>query len=156
MTCWRMQLHPKTPGESARCVAESLSRSFVGLDFKFDVGDLHRANYEDIPQEEKVQWAFAHEMAEGDYVLIFVHHYPFALARIDGPYNYIRETVPEIGVWFRHFRRVSDVRYYSDFHTNASKWKPLTMTATLTPLRNNDSGSQQLINEWFASSSAIS
>jgi hypothetical protein len=145
-----MQLHPNRPGGSARHSAESLSAGFVGLDFKWDVGDLLRAHYEDLPKEEKNQWAFAHEMAEGDYVLVFSHHYPFALARIDGAYNYIRTPVPEIGVWFRHFRRIADVRYYSDFKTNASAWKPLTMTATLTPLRKGESGSQQLIDEWLA------
>jgi hypothetical protein len=93
-------------------------------------------------------------MAEGDYVLIFVHNYPYALAKIAGPYNYIKTPVPESGMWFRHFRQVTDVRYYSDFRTNASAWKPLTMTATITPLRNDRTGSQQLINEWLASTSA--
>lgn len=149
MTSWRMQLHPNFPGEATRHSAESLSAGFVGLDFQWDVGDLMRANKEDLPQGEKVLWAFAHDMAEGDHVLIFIHHYPFALARIDGAYNYVRTPIPEIGVWFRHFRRVTDVRYYSDYQTNASMWKPLTMTATLTPLRSNESGSQQLINEWL-------
>lgn len=145
-----MQLHPKFPGASARHAAESLTAGFVGLDFVWDVGDLNRVKYEELPIPETVQWAFAHEMCEGDLVLIFVHHYPFALARIDGPYNYIRTPVPEIGVWFRHFRRINDVRYYSDFRTNPSTWKPLTMTATLTPLRKSDSGSQVLIDEWLS------
>jgi hypothetical protein len=148
-----MQLHPNFAGQSARHAAESLSAGFIGLDFRSDVGDLHRAVYEDLPVEEKVQWAFAHEMVEGDRVLIFVHHYPFALARVAGPYNYIRIPVPEIGVWFRHFRRVDDIRYYSDFRTNASTWKPLTMTATLTPLRDGGSASKLLIDEWIAASS---
>ena len=145
-----MQLHPNFPGKSAFHSSKCLSAGFIGLDFRWDVGDLHRAKYDDLPHEEKVQWAFAHEMAENDHVLIFVHHYPFALARIAGPYNYIRTPVPEIGVWFRHFRRVTDVRYFSDFRTNATTWKPLTMTATLTPLRSGDSASKQLIDEWLS------
>ena len=145
-----MQLHPNFAGGSARHSAESLSAGFVGLDFKWDVGDLLRAAYDDLPKEEKNQWAFCHEMTEGDHVLIFSHHYPFALARITGPYNYILTPVPQIGVWFRHFRKVEDVYYYSDYKTNASQWKPLTMTATLTPLRNSDSASQQLVDEWLA------
>jgi hypothetical protein len=153
MTCWRMQLHPNFPGGAARHAAESLSAGFVGLDFTWDVGDLLRASYDDLPQNEKNQWAFAHEMAEGDHVLVFSHHYPFALARVIGPYNYMRTPVPEIGVWFRHFRRVTAVRYYSDFRTNASAWKPLTMTATLTPLRKSESGSQQIVEEWLATAS---
>ncbi len=145
-----MQLHPNYPGGSARHSAESLSAGFIGLDFKFDVGDLLRADRDDLPKEEKNQWAFAHEMAVGDHVLIFSHHYPFALARVAGEYNYIRERVPEIGVWFRHFRRVEDVRYYGDFRTNASAWEPITMTATLTPLRNSDTASRKIIDEWLA------
>lgn len=144
-----MQLHPKEPGGSTRHAAESLSAGFVGLDFKWDVGDLLRAKYEDLPQEEKVLWAFAHEMQEGDYVLVFSHHFPFALARVAGHYNYIRTPEPEIGVWFRHFRRVEDVRYFMDYKTNATSWPRLPMTATLTPLRNEDSGSQSLINSWL-------
>jgi hypothetical protein len=151
-----MQLHPNFPGKSVFHSSTCLSAGFVGLDFRWDVGDLHRASYDDIPQEEKVQWAFAHEMKEEDQVLIFAHHYPFALATIAGPYNYIRTPVPEIGVWFRHFRRISDVKYFSDFRTNASSWKALPMTATLTPLRSSDSASQQLINEWLSSPEGVS
>ena len=45
-------------------------------------------------------------MEVGDWVLLFTHHFPFALVRIAGPYNYIRSTAPEIGAWFRHFRKV--------------------------------------------------
>ena len=44
-------------------------------------------------------------MTEADRVLIVVHHFPFALAMVDGEYNYIRNVAPEIGVWFRHFRK---------------------------------------------------
>lgn len=151
MASWRMQLHPSVPGESAFHSTQSLSRGFVGLDFREDVGDLVRVDYDSLPSSQKNYWAFAHEMAEGDHVLIFVHNYPFALAIIDGPYNYIRTPVPEIGVWFRHFRAVRDVRYYSDFRTNPNTWKQLTMTATITPLRNDGTGSQQLIDEWLGS-----
>ena len=150
MTSWRMQLHPNFPGGSTRLSAESLSAGFVGLDFGTDVGDLHRVNRKDLPKKEKNYWAFAHEMAEGDRVLIFSHHYPLALARVAGPYNYVRNPVPQIGVWFRHFRAVDEIRYYSDYKKNAANWKPLTMTATLTPLRKNDSASQQLVDEWLA------
>jgi hypothetical protein len=145
-----MQLHPNYPGGSVRHSAESLSAGFVGLDFKWDVGDLLRARYDDLPQEEKVQWAFAHEMKEGDLVLVFCHHYPFALTQIKGPHNYIRIPVPEIGVWFRHFRKIDAVHYFSDYKTNVSQWKPLTMMGTLTPLRDPESGSKKLIDEWLA------
>lgn len=82
-----MQLHPNFPGKSTDHTIHSLSAGYVGLDFKVDVGDLLRADYDSLPQEEKVQWAFAHEMAIGDKVLVFVHHYPFALATVCGEYN---------------------------------------------------------------------
>ena len=151
MINWRMQLHPNFAGKSTEHTIDSLSAGYIGLDFKFDVGDLLRADYNSLPHEEKVQWAFAHEMAIGDKVLVFVHHYPFALATVTGEYNYILNPVPELGVWFRHFRAVNDIRYFSDFRTNASAWQPITMTATLTPLRRDDSASQRLIDEWIAS-----
>jgi hypothetical protein len=144
-----MQLHPNFPGKSTDHTVHSLSARYVGLDFKFDVGDLLRADYDSLPQEEKVQWAFAHEMAIGDRVLVFVHHYPFALATVCGEYNYIRTPEPRLGVWFRHFRAVKDIRYFSDFRTNASAWERITMTATITPLRRDDSASQLLIEEWL-------
>lgn len=92
-------------------------------------------------------------MTEGDHILVFVHHFPFALARVSGDYNYVRTPIPEIGVWFRHFRRVTDIRYYSDFRTNASQWKQIPMTATLTPLRNEETASQQLVNQWLTAAS---
>jgi len=148
MTAWRMQLHPDEAQQSTRHVVESLCAGYVGLDFKWDIGDLEKANKEDLPPGEKVLWAFAHEMKIGDHVLVFVHHYPFALAEVCGKYNYIKTPVPEIGVWFR---AVCNVRYFADFKTDMSSWKPLTMTATLTPLRSEDSGSQKLVREWLAS-----
>lgn len=42
----------------------------------------------------------------GDVVLIMAHNFPFALVTVSGDYNYIRTPDPEIGVWFRHFRRI--------------------------------------------------
>ena len=104
---------------------------------------------ESLPQSQRNYWAFAHEMAVGDRVLLFAHHFPFALARVAGEYNYIRNIAPEIGVWFRHFRKVDDVRYYGDFVTNAKMWEPLVMTATLTPLRDSNSSSYQVIKRWL-------
>ena len=91
-------------------------------------------------------------MKEGDEVLIIAHHFPFALATIDGPYNYVREAVPELGVWFRHFRKVKSVRYYADYITNARSWEQITMTDTISPLRDPNSKSYQLISEWSRAS----
>lgn len=88
----------------------------------------------------------------GDRVLLFSHHYPFALVRVAGPYNYIRSKAPEIGVWFRHFRAVDDVRYYGDFETNVEEWEKIVMTATITPLREPNTASFELIQKWLGES----
>src|SRR2546425_5470915 len=135
MTYWRMQLHPSTSGKAVKHAVESLAAGYIGLGFGSDVGDLLLADQSALPEQKKDYWAFAHDMKEGDEVLIIAHHFPFALATIDGPYNYVREAVPELGVWFRHFRKVKSVRYYADYITNARSWEQITMTDTISPLR---------------------
>ena len=149
MTFWRMQLHPSESGGAVRHTVESLASGYIGLDFSEDVPDLLTVPQETLPANQRNYWAFAHEMDVGDRVLLFAHHYPFALARIAGPYNYIRSRAQEIGVWFRHFRPVDDVRYYGDLVTNAREWEHLVMTATITPLRDSSSSSFQLIQRWL-------
>lgn len=149
MTYWRMQLHPSESEGAIRHTVESLSAGYIGLDFSTDVPDLLTIRQDMLPDNQRHYWAFAHEMEVGDRVLLFAHHFPFALTRVAGGYNYIRAAAPEIGVWFRHFREVSDVRYYGDFVTNAQTWQPITMTATITPLRESHSASFQLIERWL-------
>lgn len=77
MTYWRMQLHPSEPGEATRHAVESLAAGFVGLDVAADVGDLSRASKDQLPEAQRDYALFASEMAEGDQVLIIVHHFPF-------------------------------------------------------------------------------
>lgn len=128
MTYWRMQLHPGDSEGAIKHTVESLSSGYVGLDFGVDVPDLLTVSQGSLPENQRNYWAFAHEMAVGDRVLLFAHHFPFALAKISGGYNYIRVAAPEIGVWFRHFRAVDDIRYYGDLVTNARTWEPITTT----------------------------
>ncbi len=149
MTYWRMQLHPNESEGAIGHTVESLSAGYVGLDFAEDVPDLLTVPQEALPENHRNYWAFAHEMEIGDRILLFAHHFPFALVRVSGPYNYIRSTAPEIGVWFRHFRKIDDVRYYGDFMTNMRNWEPITMTATITPLREPTTISYQLIKRWL-------
>lgn len=149
MTYWRMQLHPSESEGAIRHTVESLSAGYVGLDFAEDVPDLLTVRQDTLPENQRNYWAFAHEMDVGDRILLFAHHFPFALVKVAGPYNYIRSIAPEIGVWFRHFRRIDDVRYYGDFNTNARNWEPITMTATITPLRDVTTISYQLIRRWL-------
>jgi hypothetical protein len=149
MAYWRMQLHPDKSDGAIRHTVESLSAGYIGLDFSIDIPDLLTVTQSLLPDNQKNYWAFAHEMNIGDWVLLFTHHFPFALAHVAGEYNYIRSRAPEIGVWFRHFRKVDNIRYYGDFVTNARTWEPLTMTATITPLREPDSASYLLIENWL-------
>ncbi len=148
MTYWRMQLHPTEPSIAVEHTVKSLAAGYMGLDFATDVGDLRRTTQDALPQNAKDYWAFSAEMDIGDRVLIIAHHFPFALATIAGDYNYIRHHAPEIGVWFRHFRAIEDVRYYADRITNAHEWQRITMTDTISPLRDPASLSYQLIASW--------
>lgn len=143
-----MQLHPSEPDEAVGHCVESLAAGYIGLDFATDVGDLMTTPQSALPANQKDYWTFAHEMGPGDRVLIIAHHFPFALGTVDGPYNFVREPVPELGVWFRHFRKVKDIRYHADFITNARSWESITMTDTISPLRDRDSKSYQLIESW--------
>jgi hypothetical protein len=156
MTYWRMQLHPDEPGEALKYCVESLAAGYIGLDFAAEVGDLMATTQAHLPATQKDYWAFAHEMEIGDKVLIIAHHFPFALVSVAGEYNYIRFHAPEIGVWFRHFRRVMDISYYGDLKTNAHEWEQLTMTDTISPLRDPSSKSHQLIERWLRSALSVS
>ncbi len=143
-----MQLHPEEPGEALRHCIKSLAAGYIGLDFNAEVGDLMETTQAKLPEKQKDYWAFAHEMAVGDRVLVIAHHFPFALVTVSGEYNYIRAFASEIGVWFRHFRKVTDVHYYADFKTDVRKWDQLRMTDTISPLRDPSSRSYLLIEEW--------
>lgn len=147
MNYWRMQLHPNKASKAAFYAAQSLAANFIGLDFKTDVGDLLMDENQNIVSTQKDYKSFAKDMQIGDKVLIIVHHFPFAVVTIDGEYNYIRNTVPEIGVWFKHFRRVKDVKYYSDYKTNAQKWEKITMTDAISILKTKTSKSYKLIEK---------
>ena len=149
MPYWRMQLHPSESEGAIKHTVESLSAGYIGLDFAGDVPDLMTVAQAQLPENQRKYWAFAHEMKVGDHVLLYADHFPFALAKVSGEYNYVRAAVPELGVWFRHFRAVEDVRYFGDFITNARAWPQITMTATITPLRNTDTESHQLIERWL-------
>jgi hypothetical protein len=143
-----MQLHPNKPGYAVEYTIKSLDAGYIGLDFAKDTGDLTKIRKNQLPDGRHDYWDFAHEMKIDEYVLIIVHHFPFALATIAGNYNYIRERDPNLGVWFRHFRRVKNVKYYFDHVTNAEKWQRLTMTDTISPLLDTKSESYKLIEKW--------
>ncbi|WP_193075407.1 hypothetical protein [Pseudomonas sp. FME51] len=149
MAYWRMQLHPDDSGNSAAHSAESLSAGFIGLDFAVPVGDLELHDVASIPAHQRDYVAFANKMDIGDRVLIISHHFPFAVCTVAGPYNYIKRPVPQLGVWFRHFRAVQDVKYFADFKTNARSWDQIKMTDTISPLVNEGTASLALIREMY-------
>jgi len=147
MTYWRMQLHPNEAESAAHYTSKSIAAGFIGLDFATEVGDLLAEEHQNILDTQKDYLAFGKEMQPGDKVLIIVHHFPFAVVTVDGDYNYIRRTEPELGVWFRHFRRVRDVIYFADYITNAKSWEQYTMTDAIAVLRDPNSKSYRLIEE---------
>ena len=147
MNYWRMQLHLNEPENSAFYASQSIAAGFIGLDFATEVGDLLAEEHQNILTSQMDYLAFAREMQIGDKVLIIVHHFPLAVVTVDGDYNYVRRTEPELGVWFRHFRRVKDVIYFADYFTNAKAWEQYTMTDAISILRDPESKSYRLIEE---------
>jgi len=147
MNYWRMQLHPNEAESAAYYTSQSIAAGFIGLDFATEVGDLLAEEHQNILDTQKDYLAFAKEMQPGDKVLIILHHFPFAVVTVEGDYNYIRRTEPELGVWFRHFRRVRDVIYFADYITNAKSWEQYTMTDAIAALRDPNSKSYRLIEE---------
>ena len=149
-----MQLHPADSAKSVLHSTRSLGLGYIGLDFSKPLGDLTNVNPASIPQSQRDYADFAHTMALDDLVLIVAHHYPHALAKVIGDYNYIRNPHEDLGVWFRHFRRVEVLGYYADYVTNPADWKKTTMTDTISILRDRSGISYTLIEEWSNTLSA--
>jgi len=144
-----MQLHPNDASRSSFYASSSLAAGFIGLDFGEDVGDLARLDKASLQPHHKDFMHIYDGMQVGDRVLIIAHHFPFAICRVAGEYNYIRHPVPELGVWFRHFRRVDDVQLFADHVTNAKSWEPVKMTDTISPLVNEGTKSKAILDEMF-------
>jgi hypothetical protein len=149
---WRMQLHPSDAKEAIAHTVRSLAAGYIGLDFSGSVPDMLTIEKDALPEKARNYWAFAHDMEIGDYVLVFCHHFPFALVRVAGEYNHIRASIPENSVWFTHFRKVDEIQYYGDRRgcTDARNWPYITMTATITPLKSEDKMCFKLIEDWLA------
>ncbi len=148
MKYWRMQLHPKEAKIAVQHTVKSLAAGFIGLDFDDgdQPGDLRLANKKDSRQEVKDFWCIK-EMERNDKVLVFVHNFPFALVNVAGEYDYTTDPV-EVGVWFKHFRRVDKIKYYADWKTNPRDWKNLVMPCRIQGLIDTESASYKLIEQW--------
>lgn len=149
MAYWRMQLHPGAPEEAVKYTVESLAAEYIGLGFSEDVPDLMTIDQSVLPEQQRNYWSFAHEMEVGDHVLLFAHHFPFALVQVAGRYKYVPNAASDLGVWFRHLRKVKRVLYYGDFVTNVHDWDRITMTETISPLRDRSSASYKVIERWL-------
>ena len=90
------------------------------LNKESNAGDLLTLQDDDKLGYQKSYLPFARDMKIGDIVLIVSHHNPIAIVKITSDYNYIRQVIPELGIWFRHFRQIDkdNIIYYSDFETN--------------------------------------
>lgn len=143
-----MQLHPATSERSTEHCLRSLAAGFIGLDSESDPGDLRIASKDTVKPTEKDYFDFALRMAIGDVVLIISHHYPLALVTIKDDYNYIKQTVPEIGVWFRHFRRIEKLSLYFDKVRNPLQWEKAIMTDTISILKDTNGASYLLAKNW--------
>lgn len=150
MAYWRMQLHPSDSANAMKYSVASLGAGFIGLDFADDSGDLRRVERQNLPKGQTDYWDFAHTMAAGDRVLVIVHHFPFALTTVSGEYNYIGAPDPNLGIWFRHFRRIDldATVYFADRMTNVRQWEQYRMTDTISSLKSEDGQSFRLIDEW--------
>jgi hypothetical protein len=159
MAYWRMQLHPTDPSQALKHTVACLASAYIGLDFgsgrgptprSDDVGDLVHVDPEKLPANQRFYQDFATQMKVDDRVLIIVHNFPFALCRVAGDYNYVRDVPAELPIWFRHFRRVDEVWYYGDLRKDPGAWEKNVMVSAIGRLRDEDKPSYALIREWIA------
>ena len=88
-------------------------------------------------------------MKAGDFVLIMAHHYPFALVKVDGPYNYIRKPKQLYPGMAQAFPPGEGSSVLGDWVTNAHSWKKISMTNTISRLDDRGTESYQLIEQWL-------
>lgn len=148
MTYWRMQLHPSDPSRSVEYASICLCAGMIGLDHDVDIGDMRRADPVVLPPTQRDYFQLATHMADGDKILIVAHHYPFAFATVSSDYFYITKIQKELNVWFRHFRRVKNVKFVGDILTNPKKLPRIPMTDTISSLGKN-TASFQFIQKYY-------
>jgi hypothetical protein len=144
-----MQLHPGDASRSTEYAARSLAAGMIGLDHEIDIGDMRKASPSVLPASQRDYFHLAAKMAIGDKVLIMAHHHPVAFATVSSDYFYITSIQRELNVWFRHFRRVKDVRFVGDIVTDPKKLPRIPMTDTISSLGEH-TVSFQLIRKHYA------
>jgi hypothetical protein len=152
-----MQLHPtEDPDMATEYAVQSLARGLIGFGFSEDPADLTLVAASSLPDGvRKHDVEFATRMEVGDKVLVMVHQFPFALVTVASDYYYLRRPVrthkpvlPELGIWFNHFRRVAEVKYYADRVKDARKWEKYTRAPTIQRLTDPNSAAYRLIESW--------
>ena len=137
-------------------MVQSLPVRLIGFNFRQDPGDLWLVTRL-TAEVSKNEVEFATQMKVGDMVLVLVHQYPFALATIDSDYYYLRTPDPSgdeklvlrvLGVWFNHFRRVRDVKYYADWVKDPLAWPRFLKCPTIQRLIDPNSALYKLIKKW--------
>ncbi len=128
----------------------SLENGFIGLDFAEYRGDLELEDKEKLNTQTNDIRGFVHEVKSDDWVCIFVHNKPFALVTEIGEYNYIKNRVEELNIWFRHFRKAGNVYYYADASLEIrNNPGPFVMTNTFSKV-SFDSKTGTLIADWVS------
>lgn len=149
MSYWRMQLHPNDAEYASFYTINSLANGFIGLDFGNDPGDLEKLKECELEKTPNNIYAFVKEITRTDVVIIFLHHHPFAIVRNVEEYNYIKQPIDEVNIWFRHFRKFKDISYYSDvFGTIKDEHKNIKMSNTFSGV-SEDSETGKLIQGWL-------
>jgi hypothetical protein len=146
---WRMQLHPNESESAAFNTVKSLAAGFIGLDFNEERGDLTNLDQNKLETRTNNIKAFVYEILREVAALIYLHHSPFALVMEIEEYNFIKKPVPALDIWFKHFRSVGKVSFYSDvFKRTRTRDSKLKMPNTFSD-ESTDSESGKLIAEWI-------
>lgn len=144
---WRMQLHPNESSRSMEHTTRCLAAGYVGLGFDNDPGDLAALPASDLDTKTNNIHAFVHEIQREDRIVIFSRNRPLAMVSDIGPYNFIREPVPELRIWFRHFRQFSKLSWYADAIGNTPPEPQIVMTNTFSGA-SPDSETGKLAMRW--------
>ncbi|WP_061243625.1 hypothetical protein [Leptospira interrogans] len=149
MKYWRMQLHPDDQSLATDYTVKCLTNNYVGLDFPSGSYDLSEYDIDKLEAFPNNIRAFAKQITYNDYILIFHHNIPFALITEIGNYNYLKEVIPEMGIWFRHFRRFKKISYFNDVYKQGKdEHYKITMANTISEA-SEDTKTVELIKDWI-------
>lgn len=145
-----MQLHPNDSAYATDYTVKCLSKNYVGLDFDDDKSDLTTYDDSELETFPNNIRAFAKAISKDDIIIIFHHNIPFALVTEIEEYNYIKKVIPEMEIWFRHFRRFNKISYFNDVYKQGkNEHYMLAMTNTISEA-SEDTKTVDLIKDWIS------